>query len=1006
MKTVKLLLLTTSVVVLFFTLTPQNIISLQTTDENRDLSSQKSIRHQTIDAGLLSNGVHEEWVRHYMSESHPSFDFAKAMVVDESGNIYVTGQSQSTTTLEDFLTIKYDAQGNEIWTARYRDGYRSQPVSIATDHFGNVCVLGKSMVQTGNSTPHFDLVTIKYDRDGKEQWVAKFGNTRRDDEPVGILLDSLGHNYVAGNILDDDGYIKSTLIKYDGSGKELWVARLDGEANAHAIDSKGNIYLTGKTFLAGHESDYLTAKFNQYGEKQWVATYNGPADQRDESCSIVVDNFGNSYVTGATTYLQNRIFYKTQYTTIKYDITGQEKWIAQYTGVDSSFSEGIALALDQIGNIYVTGKSIGNGSRFELTTVKYNNFGEEQWVVRFPNNERPFRTAKFIFTDKSENIYVAAEVSDDGTNSADFVTIKYNPQGIQQWAAIFDGPDHYRDQVAMAAFDQSANLYVTGTSDRSPSIPGSALDKDFVTVKYDSIGNQKWVKYYPGPGISYDRAAALAINTGGDVYVTGNGYIGAKAGSYLTIKYNEDGEELWIASSNRPDSTANFSKDIAVDEEGNVFVLGHTKTNSTGQDFFLVKYNSNGIEQWTVQKGGYANFDDEPLALALDAYANIIVTGTVYRKDSANDYMILKYNPLGALLWESYYTGPNKASDCVSGLATDAFGNIYITGKSWEGGEQYNYATIKYSGAGIEQWVAKYAGPSQSDDETIAVVVDDSGNVYLSGGSEKDSYNHSQFEFITIKYDSNGVEQWTARYKPSLEGGYSRVTNMAIDKKGNVYIIGSDRVEYVTIKYDSQGIETWVYKYTILALNSFALPKFIRIDEADEIYVGGFGSRLIVLKHSEDGAVKWMTNYQGPGFLGNMMADFEIDHSGNIYVTSEGDQNFSHSVFTTIKYSQDPVLAIPSDGQIEISKRYTLEQNYPNPFNPSTTIRYFLSKQSHVKLQMFSVSGKEIATLIDEEKTAGRHDYILDASKLPSGIYIYRLKVDGFISTKKMLLLR
>jgi hypothetical protein len=92
-------------------------------------------------------------------------------------------------------------------------------------------------------------------------------------------------------------------------------------------------------------------------------------------------------------------------------------------------------------------------------------------------------------------------------------------------------------------------------------------------------------------------------------------------------------------------------------------------------------------------------------------------------------------------------------------------------------------------------------------------------------------------------------------------------------------------------------------------------------------------------------------------------------------------------------------------GKLKV-KEYELVQNYPNPFNPSTVIRYQLPKESEVKLRIFDVLGREITTLIDQYQKEGRYEVEFNASKLASGVYIYRLEADDFVNSKKMLLVK
>ena len=89
-----------------------------------------------------------------------------------------------------------------------------------------------------------------------------------------------------------------------------------------------------------------------------------------------------------------------------------------------------------------------------------------------------------------------------------------------------------------------------------------------------------------------------------------------------------------------------------------------------------------------------------------------------------------------------------------------------------------------------------------------------------------------------------------------------------------------------------------------------------------------------------------------------------------------------------------------------VPETYSLSQNYPNPFNPSTTIKYSIPNASFVKIKVFNTIGQEMATLINEEQSAGIYEVKFDASKLTSGIYFYRIEAGNFIETKKMILIK
>jgi hypothetical protein len=120
-----------------------------------------------------------------------------------------------------------------------------------------------------------------------------------------------------------------------------------------------------------------------------------------------------------------------------------------------------------------------------------------------------------------------------------------------------------------------------------------------------------------------------------------------------------------------------------------------------------------------------------------------------------------------------------------------------------------------------------------------------------------------------------------------------------------------------------------------------------------------------------------------------------IDDEGNVYALMDLD---------LVKISE--IKPTDSEKIVEIPDKYVLEQNYPNPFNPATTIRYSLPEQSHVTIEIFSITGQHIATLVDESQAAGRHHVDFDAGQLTSGVYLYRMQANGISATKKLTLIK
>ena len=141
---------------------------------------------------------------------------------------------------------------------------------------------------------------------------------------------------------------------------------------------------------------------------------------------------------------------------------------------------------------------------------------------------------------------------------------------------------------------------------------------------------------------------------------------------------------------------------------------------------------------------------------------------------------------------------------------------------------------------------------------------------------------------------------------------------------------------------------------------------------------------------------------------------FKLSLQHNIGIISSsylsGNVQYSNEKLVAAKigysiYGDKTLLDVTRSDVVPVSK-YELEQNYPNPFNPSTSIRYAILKAGQVKLRVYSVTGKLVASLVDEYKPAGNYTVNFNAANLPSGVYFYRLTSGSFVENKKMILLK
>jgi hypothetical protein len=443
---------------------------------------------------------------------------------------------------------------------------------------------------------------------------------------------------------------ESTIKPIAPSGvQQEWVALYNGGfgpdvAGAIAIDGSGNVYVAGSSVGQGTCNlacvDYATIKYDPSGTQQWAARYNGPASDSDQASAIAVDASGNVYVTGSSI---GTTWPDYDYATIKYDSSGQQQWVARYSGPGNDLDFAYAIAVDASGNVYVTGGSFASDTGFDYATIKYDGSGQQQWVARYngPGNDED--EAVGIAADASGNVYVTGYSAGSGTGLYDYATIKYDASGNQLWVARYNGPGNGTDNPNAIAVDASGNVYVTGFSDGGP---GTGFD--YGTVKYDGSGQQQWVARYNGPANDDDEAYAIVVDASGNVYVTGYSVGSGTQEDYATIKYDASGTEEWVA---RYDGPANLNDDgraIAIDASGNAYVTGYSIGLGTGFDYATVKYDSSGAEQWIARYDGSARADDQSYAIAIDVSGNVCVTGysTVDAKTGLTDYATIKYSQL------------------------------------------------------------------------------------------------------------------------------------------------------------------------------------------------------------------------------------------------------------------------------------------------------------------------------------------------------------------------
>ena len=424
-----------------------------------------------------------------------------------------------------------------------------------------------------------------------------------------------------------------------------------------------------------------------------------------------------------------------------------QDWVVDYraegSGQYSSDERGHALVVDGAGNVYVAGTSLGATTLNDFVTIKYDPNGTALWVARYagPGGNDDF--VRGIALDGQGNVYVTGS-SVGLTTAFDYATVKYSPDGLEQWVARYNGPGSYNDEPSGLAVDAQGNVYVTGTE----AIDGSR--SQYATVKYDTNGQELWVANY-GPGLGQDGAYAIDLDAGGNVLVTGHSRGETSDEDYATLKYDPDGRLLWSVRYTYPGV---FSSDSArflqVDQAGNVYVTGYSAGPTFWPDYLTIKYDANGNELWTARYDGAAHESDYVSGLGLDAQGNVYVTG-----NSEGYPVTLKYSPDGALVWKQVFMEGGPAASWVYTLAVDSDGGVVVGGCSSLGTGVQQAVAVKYEASGTRLWQGYYGTPGAQLTCAHVVAADAVGGVYWTGLSQFDlGFGNYRHDLTTLRYDA------------------------------------------------------------------------------------------------------------------------------------------------------------------------------------------------------------------------------------------------------------
>lgn len=744
-----------------------------------------------------------------------------------------------------FLSATGLAQVDTGWVRRWTGVGNNNDLisSVATDRWGNVIGVGYAIGEMSAQ----DILVVKYTPQGTLSWVRRYDGQGLNDVANGVVVDQNGNIYVCGYSTDSLNSSDYITLSYDPDGNLRWVDRYNGPgnssdiANGIALDSSGNVYVTGYSYSSTTYDDFCTIKYTSGGARQWVARYAGASTERAQA--ITTDLGGNVYVTGYTQAGND-------YLTIKYNTNGLQQWLDRYNGDGNGADVAFAVCTDRLGNCYVTGYSVGTGTAdYDYLTIKYSTSGSREWVVRYNGDGNDYDYAYGVVADQNGDVYVTG--SSTGLNTVyDVVTIKYNILGQQVWVRKYDTGNNNEYGRAIA-LDSRGNVYITGAVARGSNY-------DFLTISYSPDGNLRWEATYAGPGNGTDYSYGLRLDAWGNVFVGGVSYGGSLTGNdAVIIKYIQpDVAALRVLFPTGTIDTATVIQPRAV-----VANRGSAPTNLKA---FCAIYRAGGsrfyLDSVTVTSLGpgestQVNFAEWLKPHALGSYVVRCSTYRAFDQNLNNNVVQAEFQitagPYGWMEVSSVPSGPSgrQVKDGGALAFSPAENRIYAI-KGNRSGDFYFYQP------NLGSWVTLAVIPTGPNGKLpgkgARLVSDNQGNVYLVRG------NNTR-EFWRFNADSGWVQ---------LEDIPAGGSGKAVKGGGDMVFVEADECIYLL-----KGYKNEFYRYRISTGTWEELPpappvskpkwdkgSFIVYDEAGSIYA--CRAKYNELWRYDIGAGQWDTLYQ------------------------------------------------------------------------------------------------------------------------------------------------
>lgn len=499
-----------------------------------------------------------------------------------------------------------------------------------------------------------------------------------------VALDNQGNCLVT--YADKYNYLYSRVGKLNGNTVD-WGASSQyapGYLSSVALDESGNCIATQ---VKDNKLYYCVGTVNTdsktvtWGESVRYSEDNGA---RFSFTNVASDSQGNCFQVHVVAGSPNRLFYRHT------ELNAKEEWQQQFGS--SAYDTANGLAVNAEGHVYITGTTLGQiGSssygQADAWVAKFDAEANQQWIKQL--GTEVWDSSKGIATDSQGNVYLTGytggNLAGKEAQESDAWAIKLDAQGNEIWQKQFGSTDH--DVSNAVAVDEQGNVYLAGYTLGGFSNQDKTSQASAWLGKLDAQGETVWIQELGTWG--WTEASDLALGSDGSIYVTGstNSNFLAKSDAWLA-KYDAEGNLKWVEHLCRTGESA--ANAIALDSQDNIYLAGYVKE-SSGElisgwaDVCVVKYDASGNQQWLKSLGEASEVDDAAHDLAVDNQGNIYVVGHTESTLGAasygeNDAWVAKFSPEGEVLWTKQVG--SEANDYGFAIAVSLEQDVYLAGKT------------------------------------------------------------------------------------------------------------------------------------------------------------------------------------------------------------------------------------------------------------------------------------------------------------------------------------